>query len=192
MLLSADEIQTAIDSGELSIEPFAPSQLKPASYVLHLSNRWRNWTPSDEPLDLAASVDGRKCLSQVVTSEEYMLSQAGFCLASTAETLSLPPHLVGLVAPLSHVSRWGLCVGLGSFVVSPGFGTATPTSLTLEIASHNPSPIKLAAGVPICHLAFMRVTAIREPRPLDRSIYEGRESPSGPLLAEEWSKPILG
>lgn len=192
MYLSASEIRAGVASGELSIEPFDVAHLKPASYVLRLSDRWRRWSPSDEPVDLAAPVDTAGLLSPIVTSEEYVLSNTEFCLAATIERLSLPPHLMGIVAPLSHVARFGLSVGLGSFIVSPGFGANAPTSLTLELVAHNASPLRLRAGLPICHLALMKVTPASEAYPLDRSIYEGRQSPSGPLLAEEWNTQTLG
>ncbi len=192
MFLSASEIQELVTSGELLIAPFSPENLKPASYVLRLSNRWRKWFPSSEPIDLTVPIDNDKLLSSIVTSEYHILSNGEFCLGATIERLSMPPHLVGIVMPLSHVTRFGLSVGLGSFIVSPGFGATTPTSLTLELVTHNPSALKLRAGLPICHLAFMRVTPGRNSRPLDRSIYEGREAPAGPLLAEEWDTRRLG
>ena len=192
MFLSASEIRAAVASDELTIDPFDVAHLKPASYVLRLSDRWRRWSPSDEPVDLTAPVDTAGLLSPIVTTEEYVLSNTEFCLAATIERLSLPPHLLGIVGPLSHVARFGLSVGLGSFVVSPGFGATAPTSLTLELVAHNPSPLRLRTGLPICHLALMRVTPASETHPLDPSIYEGRESPSGPRLAEEWNKRMLG
>ncbi len=191
MFLSASEIRAAVASDELTIDPFDVANLKPASYVLRLSDRWRMWSPSDEPVDLAAPVDTAGLLSPIVTSEEYVLSNTEFCLAATIERFSLPPHLMGIVAPLSHVTRFGLSVGLGSFIVSPRFGANAPTSLTLELVAHNPSPLRLRAGLPICHLALMKVTPASETHPLDRSIYEGRESPSSPLLAEEWNRRTI-
>lgn len=187
MFLSASEIQDLVASGELLIEPFSPENLKPASYVLTLSNRWRKWSASSEPIDLTMPVDAKKLLTPISTSEEYVLLNTEFCLAATIEQLSLPPHLIGIVAPLSHISRWGLSVNLGSLIVSPQFGATTPTSLTLELVSHNPSPLKLRKCLPICHLAFVRVTPASDSRPLDRSIYEGRKTPLGPLLSEEWN-----
>ncbi len=187
MFLSATEIQGLIASDELLIEPFAATHLKPASYILRLSNQWRTWLPTDEPLDLAARVDAERLLSPISTSEVFVLSSGGFCLAATAERLSIPSYLVGIVAPLSHLARWGLSVNLGSFIVSPSFGATSPTRLTLEIAAHNPSSLRLRAGLPICHLGFMRVTPERTLRTLTHSVYEGREAPSGPLLYEEWN-----
>jgi dCTP deaminase len=187
MFLSASEIQDLVASGELLIDPFLPENFKPASYILRLGNRWRKWAVSSEPVDIGKPVDTERLLSPIITSDEYVLSNAEFCLAATIEQLSLPPNLVGIVAPLSHISRWGLSVNLGSMIVSPKFGATTPTCLTLELASHNPSPLKLKAGLPICHLAFIKVTSSDKPRPLDRSIYEGRETPSSPCLSEEWN-----
>ena len=188
MFLSASEIQDLVRSGELLIDPFLPKHFKPASYILRLGNRWRKWFVSSEPIDMEKSVDTERLLSPIITSDDYVLSNTEFCLAATIEKISLPPNLVGIVAPLSHISRWGLSVNLGSLIVSPKFGATTPTGLTLELVSHNPSPLKLKAGLPICHLAFIKVTPCDRPRPLDKSIYEGRETPSGPFLSEEWLK----
>jgi dCTP deaminase len=188
MLLSASEIERAISSGELLIEPFDANQLKPASYVMRLSNRWRRWRAVNEPVDLARSVDTNVFMSPIILSEECILASREFCLGATIERLSLPAHLAAFVAPLSHFARTGLNIGLGSFLVSPKFGSIAPTSLTLEIAVHSPLSVRLRAGLPICHVAFVRVAPETGPHPMDRSVYEGQETPSGPLLAEEWNR----
>jgi dCTP deaminase len=188
MFLSASEIQDLVTTGEVLIEPFSPANLKPASYILTLANRWRKWSAQREPIDLTMPVDAKKLLTSISTSEEYVLTNTDFCLAATIEKLSLPSYLVGIVAPLSHISRWGLSVNLGSLIVSPKFGATNPTCLTIELVSHNPSPLKLKTGLPICHLAFIKVTHSEELVPLYRSIYEGRETPSGPFLNEELAK----
>ena len=189
MFLSASEIQDLVTSGELLIKPFAPENLKPASYVLRLANRWRKWSTSSEPIDLTFATEYKtaEILSPIITSDECILTRSEFFLAATIEQLSLPANLVGVVVPLSHISRWGLSLNLGSLIVSPKFGATTPTSLTLELASHNPSPLKLKVGLPICHLGFVKVKANDKSRPLDRSIYEGKEAPMGPLFSEEWN-----
>lgn len=186
MFLSASEIKACVDSGEIIIEPFVETHLKPSSYVLQLSNKWRTWLPSDEPVDLLSSLDAKNHISAITTSDEYILSNTDFCLATTIEKLSLPSHLAGIVTPLSHIARWGLAVGLGSSLVSPLFGKTTPTALTLELASHNPSQLKLISGLPICHLAFIRVGPENKSYLLQKSVYEGQEVPSGPLLNEEY------
>ena len=105
MFLSASEIQDLVISGELLIDPFLPENFKPASYILRLGNRWRKWFVSSEPIDMEKSVDTEKCFSPIITSNEYVLSNTEFCLAATIEKLSLPPNLVGIVVPLSHILR---------------------------------------------------------------------------------------
>ncbi len=104
MFLSASEIRAGVASDELTIDPFDVAHLKPASYVLRLSDQWRRWSPSDQPVDLAAPVDTAGLLSPIVTSQEYVLSNTEFCLAATIERLALPPHLMGIVAPLAEVA----------------------------------------------------------------------------------------
>ena len=188
MFLSANEIQDFVASGELIIDPFSLENFKPASYILMLGNRWRKWFASSDPIDVGKPLDEERLLSPIVTSDEYILSKSELCLAATVEKLSLPQNLIGIVAPLSHISRWGLNINLGSLIVSPRFGGTIPTGLTLELVSHNPSPLKLRTGLPICHLAFIEVSHSENLLPLNKSIYEGRETPSGPFLNEELAK----
>ncbi|MBD3352316.1 MAG: hypothetical protein GF364_12590 [Candidatus Lokiarchaeota archaeon] len=188
MFLSANEIQNSVDSGELVIEPFNYKHLKPISYVLQLSNHWLNWSISKEPIALTDSCNTNNLLSSIFSSEEYVLSNNDFCLGSTIEKVSLPDDIAAVIAPLSHIARWGLCVNLGSLFVSPGFGNTCPTSLTLELKSQNPSPLLLKSGLPICHLAFTRVRPGKMSYPLNRSVYDGLEAPLGPLMELEWSK----
>ena len=185
MFLTATEIEGYVQSGELLIEPFSSNQLKPVSCVLHLSNRWRKWTASSEPIDLYDTQASDCSFTPIFTSEEQILSKGEFLLGATVERIKLPSDIVAIITPLSHIARWGLCVNFGSMFVSPGFGVACRTALTLELASFNQSPLILRNGLPICHLAFIKVKKDNKSYPLKQSVYDGRETPIGSLLNEE-------
>lgn len=188
MILNATEISAEVDSDKIIIDPFDPTQLKAASYVLHLANRWRTWNASAEPVEVWQEQLDSNHLTPIVESPQNLIHHGGFCLAATLERISLPDEMIGFVATLSHLARFGLNVTCGMGVVSPGFGTTTGTSLTLEVTSANPSPIVLRAGLPVCHLILMRISPGELSPPLGHSIYEELETPSGPALAEEWAR----
>lgn len=187
MFLSADEIRVEIEVGRLVIEPFIPELLKPASYVLRLGDRWRQWSHIKKPISVWTPDASRLHLQPELYTNEITLQPGIVVLGSTAETIGLPNDLVGIVSTLSHLARFGLSTHLQAFLVSPGFGAHTPTALTLELVSFNPSPLCIKTGMPVCHLAFTRTSSAVSKLPLGRSIYEGHDSPAPPMLYEEFS-----
>ena len=93
-----------------------------------------------------------------------------------------------MLSTLSHIARFGLDVLHNSFLVSPGFGRNAPTALTFELVSHNPNPIRLRPGLPICHIGFQQVLNPGTPNAtLSKSIYENKASPVPPMYVEEFS-----
>jgi dCTP deaminase len=191
MFLSADEIGSEVDSGHIRIEPFLPALLKPASYVLRLGDEFCKWRQGTEPIIPWSENAAARHLVPEGIKKCYTISMGEFVLGATLERISIPRDLIGLVSTLSHVARFGISIHRDSFWINPGFGAKVPTKLTLEISSHNSSPVKLEAGVPVCHLAFARTLALRQNTlPLRDSIYEGDHAPSGPKLYEEFAEVL--
>jgi dCTP deaminase len=186
MFLSANEIRAEVEKGRLLISPFHATLLKRASYILRFSDRWRQWHGSASPIDVWSPNAADSHLGPTQRVATNVVDVGSFWLTSTFEKLALPDDLVGVVAPLSHLARFGLMIDQGACFVTPGFGSEDPTSLTLEVSSCNPTPLRIRAGMPACHLAFSRTTPAVVER-LARSVYDGRESPSAPLLFEEFS-----
>ena len=182
--LSGAEIEDLVQSGHVHIDPFDSRLLKPASYVLRLGDGWRGQSGPGPVVELESASD---VVGPLQTAPEMVLDPGGFCLGCTAESLAIPRDHVGLVVPLSHVARAGISVGLGSLLVSPGFGDSEPTRLTLEIVSHTTRGTRLRAGTPICHLLLAPVPSDRSDRLLGHSVYSGRPSPVPSNLYEEFS-----
>lgn len=191
MFLSAEEIDAEVRAGSLGIVPFDGALLKPNSCVLRLGSRFRRWVPSTEPIDPWTPDAAAGHLGSVEQLEELVLESGAFLLAETLERISLPPHLVGQISTLSHWGRFGLTADNGSWLVSAGYGAARPTPLTLELLSTNPAPLRLRAGVPICHLVLARRYLHNEMSlPLMKSVYEGVATPSAPRLYEEFHQIV--
>jgi dCTP deaminase len=186
MFLSADEISNEIETGRLVVQPFARELLKPASYVLRISDRWRQWKVSKEPINTWSADSIEQHIEPVVQQNAFDIRPFQLVLASTIERIGMPSDLMGVLSTLSHLARFGICVHLNSCFVSPGFGNQVSTALALEIFSTNSSPIRLEAGMPVCHLAFARTTSAKDAGVLSRSIYEGSDSLSPPRLFEEF------
>ena len=187
MFLSAAEISAEVKCGRLVIEPFVPELLKPASYVLRVSDRWRQWRATDGPINIWSGDSPERHLGPIIQSSEFDIPPLGFTLASTIELVGLPDDLIGVLSTLSHLARFGLCVHLNSCFVSPGFGNRHRTALALEIASVNPSPIRLSYKMPVCHLAFAKTSHVfKSIGTLSKSAYEGTDPLSAPKLYEEF------
>lgn len=190
MFLSDSDIVDQVEQGHLVIDPFQPELLKPASYVLRLGRQFLQWRCSKEPIDLWKPNASASFLDPSLSTGDIILKPTVPVLGSTVEKVALPTQLVGFISVLSHLARVGVTINAGAFWVSPGFGKRESTSLTLEIVSFNPSPIRIKAGMPIAHLAFAEASPSlsKSDHLLNTSVYEGLCAPSAPMLYEEFSR----
>src|SRR5437879_13436819 len=122
MFLSATEIRSEVESGRLVIDPFSPDLLKPASYVLRVSDRWRLWKKTGASIDPWSSQSAEDHLESVTQQPTFDIPPLGFVHASTIERVSLPDDLAGILSTLSHLARFGLSAHLNPFLVSPALG----------------------------------------------------------------------
>ena len=189
MLFSKSQICRAIESGDISIQPFEPRLLRSGSYCLRLSNAWARWLELEAPVKLWSPDATERHLCPPEQGQVLTLSRGDFLLSSSLERISLSPKIGALLAPLSHVARFGLGLTSGSFLVSPGFGSGVATALTFELSSMNPSPLELTPGMPICHLCFFEISGAGLARSV--SVYEGEPAPCRPMFFESMAD-ILG
>lgn len=194
MFLSANDIAGKVAAGHVQCDPFDQRLLKPASYVLRLGSRFGILKPRSEPIRIWSERAGHDQLSFVDETDTFVLEPNAFVLATTLESVALPKDLVGFLSGLSHLARIGISIHLDAAIVSPLFGAGCPTRITLEISSHNPAPLILQVGMPICHLALATTTSCSLASlslDLQKSVYEGLPSPTGTLLYEEF-RQIIG
>jgi dCTP deaminase len=187
MLLSGSTIKSELEVGNIYIEPFDPSNLRLASYVLSLGPRFRRWRASNESVPLWSAAAGSDHLEPPIESQELVIGPGEFVLGCTAEAISVSIKQYAIISPLSHIARFGLGINCGADFVNPGFGTRIPSRLTLELFNHNSSALTLTAGMPIAHLRFGMVIGASEQLPLGASVYEGNDPVTIPRFFEEWS-----
>lgn len=187
MFLSSHAIQLEVAENELLIFPFDVRCLKPASYVLSLGFRFRRWHSLEQPIRPWSACAAQDHLAEPVEADSCLLLPRQFVLGCTVEKIAFPMKLFGVISPLSHIARFGLTITGGADFVNPGFGSTSPTELTLELSNANESPIELTPGMPIAHLRIGRVEGDTMLAPQSTSIYEGADPIGEPKLFEEWS-----
>lgn len=190
MFLTASEIASEVEAGHLQITPYSEALLKPASYIVRFGSRFSRWSATEIPIQPWAASAAERHLEAPIEIAELTIQAGDFVLGCTKEFLSLPEDLVGILYNLSHWARFGVSTLLETSLVGPAFGNPIPTALTLELTSMNPSPIRIKAGLPACHLAFVRLEQDDRFRFL-KSPYDGRQAPSAPRLYEEFCGTIF-
>jgi dCTP deaminase len=167
------------------IDPYDPKRVQPASIDLTLAGEFKLYhTPFDalwkararHVVDLR-NVDTAMFLTPFTleTGQVFQLEPGAFCLARTAEKVTIPDNLVARVEGKSSLGRLGLVVHATAGFCDPGFcGT-----ITLELYNMNPNPLIIAPDLAICQLSFMQMTAPAV-RPYGHpdlgSHYQGQES----------------
>jgi len=188
-LLSIQQIEKAIEERHIVVLPFARSFVRPSTIILRLGSELVRFRPGIEPIDPynQKSIEGNALEKE--SFQKTIIPPASFVLASTLESVSVAQHLVGIISNLSHLARLGLSVHHGSFLVHAGFGQISPSSLTLEIYNHNPAPLILYAGMPICHLGFLRMENLfGDSYDEQVGIYSGQQEPQLSLYYKEFFK----
>lgn len=184
MFLSDQAILEKISAGTITIDPFNARALKPASYVLTLGTRFRQWRGKGV-IDLWGSQIGEDQLGEVIEDSAFLVRPRDFALAQTVERVGLCEQLAAAISPLSHVARFGLGINGGADWVNPGFGAAAPSYLTLELYNYSNRPLLLRAGMPICHLRLAEVAGAVSSEGSRWSVYEGSDPLGVPQLRAE-------
>jgi dCTP deaminase len=142
MILSDRTIRAELTAGGLVIDPPpADHAIQPASIDLHLGDEIRH-------------VGG----DRLKWGHDFIVSPRSFYLAHTAESVTIPAHLVGQLDGKSSLARMGMSIHQTAGWIDPGF----TGQITLEIYNASCLPFWLVRGMPIGQLVLMRLTAPAE------------------------------
>lgn len=191
MFLCDHSIQERIDNQRITITPFDPRLLRPSSYILRLSDSFAEVVETVDIVDPTVPKTIEKNVMPPQVKSQYVITHQQAVLASTMEKLALPHDVLGIISGISHIARLNISVHCSSFLINPGFGKSHPSSLTLELYSYNPSPVRLYAGMPICHLILAQLDAEASQGYDDAvSVYTGQTDPVTSRYHVEFSKYI--
>jgi dCTP deaminase len=149
-LLCDWEIENAIESKELIINPFDKSFISSNSIDLRLGNQFITYLKSNEVIDPHDAGSIGKDVKTIWNAKTLVIQPGDFLLARTLEYIKLPAFYAARVEGKSSLARIGLTIHQTGGWIDSGFrGT-----ITLEISNVNVRPIKLYSGMPICQLAI--------------------------------------
>ncbi len=151
-VLSDGTIRELVNQGRISIEPWDPELVQPASVDLRLGDSFRVFHNHRAPAIDLRDPPGNLTEEVFVRSDDSFVIHPGeFCLGRTLEWVELPDDIVARIEGKSSLGRLGLIVHATAGFCDPGWrGT-----LTLELNNLTRVPIKLYPGLLIAQLSFM-------------------------------------
>jgi dCTP deaminase len=155
-MLGHGEILRAIDAGDIVIDPLRPELVKRNSIVLRLGGQFRRIS-SDEVLDIADPECMARNAGEAFEGKTVDVDSDSVVLASSFETVSLAPDLVGVLSGITNVARLGTVVHATSAFVNAGYGWGRPGRVVFELSTLGRLRVRLYRGLPICHLAIVRL-----------------------------------
>ena len=154
-VLTDRDIHSAHEQGDLRVTPFAPEMVRPAALSLRLGHE-AHALVTDGPVDTAdASTFPRLKPKEFDDRGRLAIEPGEVVLAATFERIGLSTRLVGVLDGTSDYARLGMSVVL-SHQVSPGFGGAGGSIITLEIVSRLPQVVYLYPETRICNLMLFK------------------------------------
>jgi dCTP deaminase len=185
VLLSDYHLIAAISTQRISVEPYSPRMIQPASLEVSLDRRflvfdshlYSHIDPQEEQPDLTRLVE-------VEDDQPFILHPGEFVLGSVLEKTTLGSDLAARVEGKSSLGRLGLVVHSTAGFIDPGFSG----HITLELSNLATLPIKLWPGMKIGQLCFFELTGPAEfpyGSPERGSHYQGQ---SGPTPSRSWQR----
>ncbi len=158
MILSDRDILSAIERGEIKIDPFDINMLGPCSVDLTLSSKFRLFRPGTivDPMSLESVERGAELID--TKGEPFLISPGQFVLARTREKIAISKRLAAVLEGRSSIARLGVIVHAAG-LINPGSGLKKPVPMILEIFCENTSPVKLYPGMRIVQIMFLKLSS---------------------------------
>jgi dCTP deaminase len=166
MILCDHEIQQAINTGQIEIEPKpSPEQVQTTAVDLTLGSDFKRWVDPIKPMyaviDVTADFDYPELANEY--TEPILLERDGtltirpgqLILGITRERIRLPndSRLAARIEGRSSLARIGLAIHLTAPTIHSGFSG----KIALEITNNGAYHIRLRPGIRICQLIIEQV-----------------------------------
>ncbi len=148
-VLTKENILELIKKGKIKIEPFNETQVGPGSIDLTMSNEFRRFKQNSE-LELKEDMNIDDYTERFI-ADEIVLKPNEFVHGITAEKITLPDNVCGLLHGRSKFARTGLLVHATASFIQPGVSNRQ----VFEIKNISPVPLKLKKGLKIGQLVLI-------------------------------------
>lgn len=154
-MLSDRDINKAIQQGLLKIEPFDPTQLRPAGISLHLGEQILVPKPT-KLIDFRADTEIEYDEFKIKDDVPFILKPQQFVLGHTKEIISISNKLGFIIEGRSTLARLGVSVEQSATIVDPGHNERP---VTLEIYNCGPSPVTLYRDMSVAKALVFKLSS---------------------------------
>ena len=155
MYLSDKDIHDAVRAGDITLTPYNPKQLQPATYDIRLGNTFIiNDAHSTKAIDPVKGIFPKTHTVEVKDGEEFVLHPGVSILGYSKEKFGSDVYLIE-VNGKSSLARIGLIVHNSASIVNPGHYL----NIALELCNLNNVPIVLRPGMQIAQLSFAQLSS---------------------------------
>lgn len=155
MFLTDRDIRQAVEAGDITLTPFVPSRLQPASYDILLGNTFVVTDPhSTTHIDPVKKIFPKT--REVVISDDgtFVLHPGVSILGYSKDHFGSKKYMVE-VNGKSSLARIGLLVHNSASLINPGHFL----NVALELCNLNHVPIVLRPGMPIAQITFSTLSS---------------------------------
>lgn len=151
MILSDRDIKQYLKEGKISVSPFRPECVQPASIDLHLDKTFLIFdTVNHHIIDVKEPVDGLMRRVEIDETKPFILHPGEFALGVTFEEIGVGNDVVGRLEGKSSLGRLGIIIHATAGYLDPG----NKLKLTLELSNIGALPVKLYYNMPIAQMSF--------------------------------------
>jgi len=155
MFLSDIDILAEVKAGHITLEPFDPKKLQPATYDIRLGNIFIiNDAHSTKAIDPVKGIFPNTQTIEVDDGGEFVLHPGVSILGYSKERFGSDNYLIE-VNGKSSLARIGLIVHNSASIVNPGHYL----NIALELCNLNNVPIVLRPGMEIAQLSFTTLSS---------------------------------
>jgi dCTP deaminase len=155
MYLSDKDIHEAVKAGDITLTPFDPKRLQPATYDIRLGNTFIiNDAHSTKAIDPVKGIFPKTHTVEVKDGDEFVLHPGVSILGYSKEKFGSDTYLIE-VNGKSSLARIGLIVHNSASIVNPGHYL----HIALELCNLNNVPIVLRPGMEIAQLSFAQLSS---------------------------------
>ena len=151
MILSDRDILKAMDEGKISIVPFDPKRLQPASVDVTLDKTFLLFdTINHHVIDVRQPVDNLMRRVEIDEDTPFILHPGEFALGLIFEETGVNDEMVARLEGKSSLGRLGIIIHATAGYLDPG----NKLKMTLELSNVGSLPVKLYYRMPIGQVSF--------------------------------------
>jgi dCTP deaminase len=159
MILSDKDIKEYLRLGKISVTPYRPECLQPASIDLHLDRTFLIFdTVNHYVIDVRKPLDNLMRRVEIADDQPFILHPGEFALGATYEEVGVGNDVVGRLEGKSSLGRLGIIIHATAGYLDPG----NRLKLTLELSNIGSLPVMLFYNMPIAQMSFSPLSSACE------------------------------